>query len=140
MTSQVGKVPLGQWLASGVSEYRTAKACSRLSLLGRPPAPSFQDQDAMSCGSLEPPPVKMVALTLLQPRPLDPTRQSPVHDTAVAPVVTSVVPQPLVPPPVTWLQTLSQSSTAAGTGGLPGCVAEEASPSSWKRPVSWTAC
>src|SRR5215470_479968 len=40
-------------------EYRAAKLCRRLSLSGRPPAPSFHPQLLMSCGSLDPPPVKM---------------------------------------------------------------------------------
>src|SRR2546425_498699 len=38
--------------------YRAAKLCSRLSLSGRPPA-SFHAHWLMSCGSFEPPPVKM---------------------------------------------------------------------------------
>ena len=63
---------------------------------------------------------------------------SAVQDTAVAPLVTAVVPQPARPPPVTSLQTLSQSSTAVGVPAVFVLVC--ASPSSWKMPASWTAC
>src|SRR5262245_46417165 len=41
--------------------YRAAKLCSRLSLSGRPPA-SFHAHWLISCGSFDPPPVKMDAL------------------------------------------------------------------------------
>src|SRR5439155_17244030 len=64
-------------------------------------------------------------------------RLSVVHATAVAPLVTAVVPHPAVPPPVASLQTLSQSSNPGGVGTV--CVADDASPSSWNRPVSCTA-
>src|SRR5207248_2637286 len=57
---------------------------------------------------------------------------------AVGPEVTAVVPQPATPPPVAWLQTLSQSSFAGGVCAV--FVADCASPSSWNMPVSWTAC
>src|SRR2546426_2915942 len=109
-------------------EYRTAKPCSRLSLSGNPPASSFQAHWLMSIGSLDPPPVKMLAFEL----------GSAVQDTAVAPLVTAVVPQPARPPLVTSLQTLSQSSTAVGVPAV--FVLDCASPSSWKMPASWTAC
>src|SRR5207245_7181320 len=114
---------------------RTAKACSRLSLSGRPPTPSDQAQLLMSIGSFEPPPVNVVALN----DGPSPTRLSVVHATAFAgePVVTDVVPQPATPPPVTSLQTLSQSSNAAGVPIV--FVNDDASPSSWNRPVSCTA-
>src|SRR6478672_7506920 len=82
----------------------------------------------MSFGSFEPPPVKAVCSRL----------DSAVQVTAVAPLVCSVVPH-LVPGPfgsTTSWQTLSQSSLAFGPIGW---VALEASPSSWKMPVSWTA-
>src|SRR5437870_11789858 len=82
----------------------------------------------MLSGSLEPPPVKMLLFGF----------GSAVQDTAVAPVVTAVVPQPATPPPVAWLQTLSQSSFAGGVCAV--FVADCASPSSWNMPVSCTAC
>src|SRR6266705_6565798 len=89
MTSQVAPL-LGQVVA-GVSEYRTAKAWSRLSLEGKPPAPSFQFQLLISCGSLEPPPVKMVALMV---HDCDAFRLvSQVHNPAVELVVLEDVPQ-----------------------------------------------
>src|SRR2546426_3247595 len=90
----------------------------------------------MSCGSLEPPPVKMVALMVHEADTLRLVSQ--VHNPAVEPVVMDVVPQLVVGGPY-WRQTLSQSSSAGGAGGLRGCVPDEASPSSWKTPVSWTA-
>src|SRR5438552_18443686 len=127
MSSHVGFVPAGQF-ALGGSEYRTEKPCSRLSLSGNPPVRSFQAHWSMSIGSLDPPPVKKLLFGL----------GSAVQDTAVAPLVTAVVPQPATPPPVTWLQTLSQSSSAAGVPAV--FVLVWASPSSWKMPVSCTAC
>src|SRR5438477_6200713 len=127
MSSQVGLPPEGQFVLGG-AEYRAAKPCSRLSLSGSPPAPSFQAHWLMSIGSLDPPPVKMLLFGF----------GSAVQDTAVAPLVTAVVPQPARPPPVTWLQTLSQSSSAAGVPAVFVLVC--ASPSSWKMPVSCTAC
>src|SRR5215469_18233615 len=75
-TSQAGAPLLGQ-VDDGGSEYSAAKLCSRLSLSGRPPAPSFQAQLLMSCGSLAPPPVKIVAFGL----------GSGTQSTAVAPLV-----------------------------------------------------
>src|SRR5207247_9421705 len=89
----------------------------------------------MSIGSFEPPPVNVVALS---EGPL-PTRLSVVHATAFAgePVVTDVVPQPATPPPVTSLQTLSQSSNPEGVPTV--FVNDAASPSSWNCPVSCTA-
>src|SRR5438477_313398 len=127
ISSQVGLVPAGQ-LTLGGAEYRTEKPCSRLSLSGNPPAPSFQAHWLMSSGSLDPPPVKILLFGF----------GSAFQDTAVAPLVTAVVPQPATPPPVTWLQTLSQSSSAAGVPAV--FVLVWASPSSWKMPVSCTAC
>src|SRR6266550_2927518 len=127
MSSHVGFVPAGQF-ALGASEYRAEKPCSRLSLSGNPPVRSFQAHWLMSIGSLDPPPVKKLLLGL----------GSAVQDTAVAPLVTAAVPQPARPPPVTWLQTLSQSSSAAGVPAVFVLVC--ASPSSWKMPVSCTAC
>src|SRR6266852_4073315 len=89
MTSQ--EVPLLGHVVAGVSEYRTAKAWSRLSLAGKPPAPSFQFQLLISCGSLEPPPVKMVALMV---HDCDAVRLvSQVHKPAVEPLVLDDVPQ-----------------------------------------------
>src|SRR6266566_2805511 len=117
MSSHVGFVPAGQF-ALGASEYRAEKPCSRLSLSGNPPASSFQAHWLMSIGSLDPPPVKMLLFEF----------GSAVQDTAVAPVVTAVVPHPATPPPVTWLQTLSQSSLAAGVPAV--FVLDCASPSS----------
>src|SRR5947207_6868593 len=64
-------------------------------------------------------------------------RLSVVHATAVAPLVTAVVPHPAIPPPVASLQTLSQSSNA---GGVPTVLVDDAaSPSNWNCPVSCTA-
>ena len=102
---------------------------------GRPPTPSDQAQLLMSIGSFEPPPVNVVAFD----EGPSPTRLSVVHATAFAgePVVTDVVPQSATPPPVTSLQTLSQSSNAEGVPTV--FVNEDASPSSWNRPVSCTA-
>src|SRR5213078_169611 len=127
MISQVGLPPEGQFVLGG-AEYRAAKPCSRLSLSGNPPAPSFQAHWLMSIGSLDPPPVKILLFGF----------GAAVQDTAVAPLVTAAVPQPATPPPVTWLHTLSQSSSAAGVPAVFVLVC--ASPSSWKMPVSWTAC
>src|SRR5256885_11727205 len=111
MSSQVGLPPEGQFVLGG-AEYRAAKPCSRLSLSGSPPAPSFQAHWLMSIGSFDPPPVKMLLFGF----------GSADQDTAVAPLVTAAVPQPARPPPVTWLQTLSQSSSAAG---VPAVRSEE---------------
>src|SRR5262245_23908830 len=75
----------------------------------------------MSCGSLEPPPVKMLALGF----------GSATQSTAVAPpkaVVLFVVEQS---PLTSWGQTLAQSSPGAGP--------LTALPSSSNAPVSWTA-
>ncbi len=84
---------------------------------GNPPAPSFQAHWSMSIGSFDPPPVKIVEFGFA----------SAVQATAFAPVVLEDVEQSL---PVTWWQTLSQSSD----------VEEVAIPSSSNTPVSWTAC
>src|SRR5262252_9410520 len=79
-SSQVGAEPAGQ-VAEGGSEYLAAKLCSRLSLSGRPPAPSFHAHWLMSCGSFDPPPVKMVAFRF----------GSETQSTAVAPLVSPAV-------------------------------------------------
>src|SRR5689334_11526473 len=65
---------------------------------------------------------------------------SHVHRPAVEPVVFCVVEQNVfgLTAPEYWWHTLSQSSVACGYGGA-GCVVDEASPSSWNAPVSWTA-
>src|SRR5437667_7633963 len=76
MSSQVGLPPEGQFVLGG-AEYRAAKACSRLSLSGSPPAPSFQAHWLTLSGSLEPPPTKRLAFRL----------SSATQEVATAPVV-----------------------------------------------------
>src|SRR5262249_44129762 len=121
-SSQVAAPPVGQ-LGEGGSEYRAAKLCSRLSLSGRPPAPSFHAHWLMSCGSFDPPPVKMVAFGL----------GSATQSTAVAPLVSPAdVHSGVVAVLVTWWQTLSQASPRAAPLG--------ALPSSSNAPGAGTAC
>src|SRR2546425_13170751 len=103
-------------------EYRAEKPCSRLSLSGNPPVRSFQAHWLMSIGSLDPPPVKKLLLGL----------GSAVQDTAVAPLGTAPGPQPARPPPGTWLQTLSQSSSAARVPAV--FVPVAGAPTGWEMP------
>src|SRR5262249_5864051 len=100
--------------------YRAAKPWRRLSLSGSPPA-SFHAHWLMSCGSFEPPPVKMDALEL----------GSATQVTAVAPPEALVLDPVEQSVPNTWWYTLAQSSPAGGP--------LTALPSSSNAPVSWTA-
>src|SRR5216684_9100869 len=61
MTSQVCPNRQSVGAPLPVTLYRAAKLCTRLSLSGRPPDPSFHAQLLMSNGSLEPPPLKVLA-------------------------------------------------------------------------------
>src|SRR6478752_6843359 len=109
-------------------EYRAAKVSWRLSLSGRPPAWSFHCHPVSVSGSLDPPPVKMVAFcdpSLAQATAVLLASRLPAlaHWSGMEAVVSLVM--------VTALQTESQSSL--------GGVLVTALPSSSMRLSSWTA-
>src|SRR6478735_7563726 len=128
-TSQLVAVPGAlQVVAFFGIEYLAAKASWRLSLSGRPPSWSFHCHPVRVSGSLEPPPVKMVAFcepSLAQATAVLLASRLPAlaHWSGMEAVVSLVM--------VTALQTESQSSK--------GAVLVTALPSSSMRLSSWTA-